>query len=99
MKKIIIMSKTSVEVMDKILEPYGVTARFNEFDYKEMEFKEREEDFEDTFFDVMDFLAEKGIFVTVLNYVVQIGKNKDTAKFEDFTNYNHNRFSNYIERG
>ena len=99
MKTLIISTGMNVEVLNKILARYGVEVYYNVYEYKEMAFKD-ETNFKDTFFEVMEFLAKKRIFVTVFDILVQVGKNPKTAKYEKFTNYKHSKYSrlNFLER-
>jgi len=90
MKTLIISTATNEKVLNKILEQYGVEVYYNAYDYKEMAFKEEDETkFKDTFFEVMRFLASKGIFVTVYDILVQNQRNPKDIDYVNFTNRYH----------
>ena len=100
MKTLIISTGMNVEVLNKILAQYKVEVYYNVYDYKEMAFKD-ETKFKDTFFEVMEFLASKDIFVTVYDILVQVQSQKKPkdADYVNFTNRYHTKYSkvNFLE--
>ena len=92
MKNLIITTKTKVEVLNILLQKYDIEVSKYAYEYKQMQFKDDEE-FKDTFYEVMKFLAEKRIFVTVFDIMVQVGSNPKTARYERFNNYKHSSAS------
>jgi len=97
-KKLIIVTRAKPVVLTSILRKYGVKVYKNQYDYKEMRFED-DENFKDTFFTVMEYLANERIYVTVLDMLVQVGDNPETAEYPNFTNWRHTKYSrvNYFE--
>lgn len=92
-------SGTNEKVLNKILKQYGVEVYYNVYEYQEMAFKEEDETkFKDTFFEVMRYLASKGIFVTVYDILVQVQshKNPKDADYVNFTNRYHGQSSHLL---
>lgn len=97
-KKLVITTSAKTELLTRLLEKYEVDVYKNEYDYKEMAFKD--EDFKDTFFAVMKYLYSERIYVSVLDILVQKGTNPKTAKYERYKNWRHTQYSliDYFEK-